>query len=80
MTRVIQIRGVPDDLHDSLVAAAEVEGLSLTRYVLRELRHVAERAAVVHANAAVIRETQAMVRGDVDRETILAALHDGRGD
>jgi hypothetical protein len=80
VTRVIQIRGVPEGVHDALVAAAEAEGLSLTRYILRELRHVAERAEVVQANAAVIRETQAKVRGRADRATILAALHEGRGD
>ena len=80
MPRVIQIRDVPDDVHDALVDAAEAQGLSLTRYMLRELEFLAKRAQVVHANAAVIRETQAKVRGRVDRDTILAALHEGRGD
>jgi len=34
----------------------------------------------VLANAAVVRETQAKVRGRVDRDVILTALHEGRGD
>ncbi|HEY5877136.1 MAG TPA: hypothetical protein VIT64_17625 [Ilumatobacteraceae bacterium] len=80
MSRVIQIRDVPDDVHDALVDAAEAQGLSLTRYMLRELEHLAKRAQAVQANAAVIRHTQAKVRGRVDRDTILAALHEGRGD
>lgn len=80
VSRVIQIRDVPDDVHEALVNAAEAHGLSLTRYMLRELEHLARRSEVVHANAAVIRQTQAAVRGHVDRATILAALHEGRGD
>ena len=79
MSRVIQIRDVPDDVHDALADAAEAQGLSLTRYMLRELEHLAKRAQAVRANAAVIRETQAKVRGHVDRDTILTALHEGRG-
>ena len=80
MSRVIQIRDVPDDVHEALAEAAAAEGLSLTRYMVRELEHLATRAQVVHANAAVVRETQAKVRGRVDRDTILSALHEGRGD
>lgn len=80
MPRVIQIRDVPDEVHDALTEAAESEGLSLTRYMLRELQHLANRSLAVRANAAVIRETQSEVRGHVDREAILAALHEGRGD
>jgi uncharacterized protein (DUF1778 family) len=80
MPRVIQIRDVPDDVHDALTEAAESQGLSLTRYMLRELENLANRAQAVRANAAVIRATQSEVRGHVDRDTILNALHEGRGD
>lgn len=80
VSRVIQIRNVPDDVHDALADAADARGLSLTRYMLFELEHLAKRAQIVHDNAAVVRETQAKVRGHVDRDTILAALHEGRGD
>lgn len=80
MPRVIQIRDVPDEVHDALVDAAEANGLSLTRYMLRELEQLAKRAQSVRDNAAVIRETQARVRGRADRDTILAALQEGRGD
>lgn len=80
MPKVIQIRDVPDDVHGALAEAAQAQGLSLTRYVLRELQHLSRRAQVVDDNAAVIRATQAKVRGHVDRDTILTALHEGRGD
>ncbi len=78
MARVIQVRDVPEDVHEALREAAGAQGLSLTRFVLGELERVASRAQVVHDNAAVVRATQARVGGAVDRETILAAVRDGR--
>ncbi len=80
MPKVIQIRDVPDEVHEALASAAEEQGLSLTRYMLRELEQLARRAQAVKNNAVVIRETQAKVKGAVDRATILAALHEGRDD
>ena len=80
MARVIQIRNVPDEVHDALVDAADAQGLSLTRYMVRELERLAQRERMVRHNVAVARETQAKVRGHVARETILATLHQGRGD
>jgi hypothetical protein len=80
MPRVIQIRNVPDEVHDALTDAAHAQGLSLTRYLLRQLEHTAARAQAVRKNAEVIRDTQARVQGRVDRNAILAALHEGRGD
>lgn len=79
VSKVIQIRDVPDDVRDALADAAQAEGLSLTAYVRRELEHVARRAQRVRANAAVVRQTQSQVGGRVDRDTILSALHEGRG-
>lgn len=78
MPKVIQVRDIPDDVHAVLSAAAEDEGLSLTRYLIRELSDIARRAQTVRDNSVVIRETQRQVRGRVDRETILAALRGGR--
>ncbi|MGL5863919.1 MAG: hypothetical protein ACRCY9_21975 [Phycicoccus sp.] len=46
----------------------------------RELGHLARRAQVVQHNADVIRQTQAQIDGRADRATILAVLHEGRGD
>lgn len=78
MARVIQIRDVPDDVHEALAKAAEAEKLSLNRYVLRELEHLARRAEVVEHNARVITETRGRVRRRVARENILTALQEGR--
>lgn len=80
MSKVMQIRDVPDEVHDALAQAAQAQGLSLTKYVLRELEFVAQRPHVVRDNAATIRRTQQRVQDSPDRETILAVLHEGRGE
>lgn len=43
MAVMVQIRNVPTDLHRELKARAALEGLSLSDYLLREIRHVLER-------------------------------------
>ena len=44
--KMIQVRHVPDPLHRTLKARAALEGLSLSEYLLAELRRVAERPTV----------------------------------
>lgn len=77
---MIQVSGVPDDVHEALREAARARGVSLTRFMLGELEQSARRAQTVRDNDAVVRATQARVRGGVDRATILAALDEGRGE
>ena len=43
MTAMIQIRNVPDALHRRLKARAALAGMSLSDYLLSEIREVAER-------------------------------------
>ena len=38
MSKMIQIHEVPDDIHRALVEKAEREGLSLSGFLLREVR------------------------------------------
>jgi len=53
--KMLQVRNVPDDLHAALRARAAASGLSLSEYVLRELRVLAARPskAEVLARAAL---------------------------
>lgn len=46
MSRMIQIRGVPDDVHRILKARAAREGMSLSDFIKRELAHTVERPMV----------------------------------
>ncbi len=80
MSRVIQIRDVPDEVHDELTAVARAEGMSLTRFVRRELEQVAARRRRAAHNARVLRDAQHAIPSRVDRKAILDALHEGRGE
>jgi len=43
MTKMIQVRNVPEVLHRTLKARAVTAGMSLSDYLLGELREIAER-------------------------------------
>lgn len=47
MSTMIQIRNVPDALHRSLKSRAALESMSLSDYLLAELRRMAERPTIV---------------------------------
>lgn len=71
--KVIQVRNVPDDVHASLRRRALEAGVSLSDYVLAELRVVAARGV----NAEVM--IRAAERdADLSPADIRAAIHEGR--
>ncbi len=43
MSKMVQLRNVPDDLHRKLKARAAMAGLSLSDYLLNEIRQAANR-------------------------------------
>lgn len=43
MSKMIQLRNVPDTLHRQLKVRAATEGLSLSDFLIRETRKIAER-------------------------------------
>ena len=43
MSKMIQIRNVPDAIHRTLKSRAALAGMSLSDYLLAELRQIAER-------------------------------------
>jgi plasmid stability protein len=43
MSKMIQLRNVPDALHRSLKARAAMAGMSLSDYLLAEIKEIAER-------------------------------------
>jgi plasmid stability protein len=51
MFKIIQIRHVPDGLHRKLKARAALEGLSLSDYLLQEVRRMAERPTTADLRA-----------------------------
>jgi antitoxin FitA len=47
MSKMIQVRDVPDAVHSTLKARAAREGMSLSDYIKRELERVAERPTML---------------------------------
>jgi plasmid stability protein len=43
MSKMIQIRDVPEQVHSTLKARAAGEGMSLSDFIKRELKHTVER-------------------------------------
>jgi antitoxin FitA len=43
MSKMIQLRNVPDTLHRTLKARAAMAGMSLSDYLLAEMKEIAER-------------------------------------
>jgi hypothetical protein len=46
MSKMIQLRHVPDALHRQLKARAALSGLPLSEYLIREVRKIAEQPTV----------------------------------
>ena len=46
MSKMVQIRHVPDDVHRTLKVRAAAEGMTLTLYLLRELERMVEYPSI----------------------------------
>jgi antitoxin FitA len=46
MSRMIQVRNVPDEVHQMLKVRAAAEGISLSDYVKRDLEELAQQATI----------------------------------
>ena len=62
MPKMIQLRQVPDDLHRKLKARAALEGLSLSDYLLAEVRRAAERPTVAELRTRIAQRTPVITR------------------
>lgn len=58
MSTMIQVRNVPDALHRRLKARAALAGMSLSDYLLNEIREVAERPTVEELRARLERRSR----------------------
>ncbi len=62
MSKMIQLRHVPDELHRTLKVRAALEGLSLSDYLLNEVRKIAERPTLAELTARLARRTPTATR------------------
>ena len=58
MSRMIQVRNVPDSLHRALKAQAALSGMSLSDFLLAEIRQVAERPTIAELKERLRRRSQ----------------------
>jgi plasmid stability protein len=62
MPKMIQLRHVPDDVHRKLKARAALAGLSLSDYLLQEVRRVAERPTIAELTSRLARRAPVQTR------------------
>lgn len=76
MSRMIQVRNVPDNLHRTLKAQAALAGMSLSDYLLAEIRRVAERPTIAELRERLRRRSA--VTGDVSAAEAVRRERDAR--
>lgn len=74
MSRMIQVRNVPDDVHRTLKVRAATAGLSLSDYVKRDLEDAARRPSLEELDARV----SARPDSGLATASILSALREVR--
>lgn len=67
MSRMIQIRNVPDTLHRTLKARAALAGMSLSDYLLAHLRDAAERPTLAELRERLHRRRPVVLRESAAR-------------
>ena len=76
MSTMIQIRNVPDALHRRLKSRAALAGMSLSDYLLQQLRDVADQPTMEELRARL--ERLPPVTPSVDRRDAVRAERDRR--
>ena len=67
MSKMIQIRNVPDALHRALKARAAMAGMSLSDYLLLEMREIASRPTLAEFRERLHKRTPVSVEIDTAR-------------
>jgi plasmid stability protein len=69
MSKMIQLRNVPDGLHRSLKARAAMAGMSLSDYLLSEIKEIAERPTLAELRERL--HTREAVQAPIDAVRVL---------
>lgn len=67
MSKMIQLRNVPDALHRALKAPAAMAGMSLSDYLLAEIKQIAERPTLAEMRGRLHRRKRVSVPLDTAR-------------
>lgn len=63
MSKMIQVRNVPDAVHRTLKARAAMAGMSLSDFLLSELRQIAERPTIGELRERLHRREPVRLKG-----------------
>ncbi len=75
MSKMIQVRNVPDDVHRALKMRAVAEGMSLSDYIKRELADSVSQLTMEEIDARV----RALGPSKVRTQTVVEILRESRG-
>ncbi len=76
MSKMIQIRNVPEELHRKLKARAALEGKSLSEYLLAEVRRSAERPTLAEMMERLAKRSP--VRTTMSAASVVREARDSR--
>lgn len=76
MSKMIQLRNVPDALHRRLKAKAAMSGMSLSEYLISEIKEVAERPTLAEMRERL--QQRERITGSLDTVRILHEERDAR--
>ena len=77
MSKMIQIRNVPDDLHRKLKVRAAEQGLSLSEYLLRMAEREASTPTIAELSERIRRRGRVEI--DVDVAALIREAREERG-
>jgi antitoxin FitA len=76
MSKMVQLRNVPDALHRSLKARAALAGMSLSDYLIAEMKEIAERPTLAELRARL--HTRKPVAVDLDTARLVREEREAR--
>jgi antitoxin FitA len=76
MSKMIQVRNVPDALHRGLKSRAAMAGMSLSDYLLSEIKEIAEKPTLAEMREHLHQRKPLMARFDAAR--LVRQERDGR--
>jgi hypothetical protein len=76
MPKMIQIRNVPDEMHQELKVRAALAGMTLSDYIKRELGYGGERKSMEEIDARI----KARKGPRLSTERVVELIREGRGD
>lgn len=76
MSKMVQLRNVPDALHRNLKSRAALAGMSLSDYLIAEIKEIAERPTLAELRSRL--HTRKAIGADLDTARLVREERDAR--